>query len=506
MKNNFLKLFLILTVTLFGGCYSYAADLLPVLKQRFFDENGNPLAGGKLYSYEAGTTTPKATYSDQEGLVPNTNPVILNANGEANIYINAEKYKFVLKDMDDVLQYTVDDVTLPSVNALASAFWREVKNITSADSPYTVTQDDNGKLIVANTTSGAVTVNLPEMSSIEAPFNVGVKQEQGSNAVTINRSGSDVIDGAATSKSTTAAGVGFQFAADKSTSPDKWSSFELGTAVDNSVSTAKIQDEAVTAAKLATAVRNLLMPVGMIAPFAGTSCPTSWISADGSPVSRTTYSDLYAFVGTKYGSGDGSTTFNLPDFRYKTIRGYGPNTSVAGTGTAGSNQATFTAHGFTHTGIKVRLSSGTLSGLSTATDYFVIVVNANTLSFATTRANAIAGTAAAISGANSAVIVQYEDPDIASRDASAPGGQTGANVGSVQDDAFQGHGHRGGIQGGTGSNASVTSGGATGGYSGSATYNIDVNSLYLSATGMGTPRDSGETRMKNASALYCIKY
>jgi hypothetical protein len=41
--------------------------LSPLLRQRFFDSNGNPLAGGKLYSYAAGTTTPQSTYTDQSG-------------------------------------------------------------------------------------------------------------------------------------------------------------------------------------------------------------------------------------------------------------------------------------------------------------------------------------------------------------------------------------------------------------------------------------------------------
>lgn len=87
------------------------ADLLPVIRQRFFDANGNPLAGGKLFSYIAGTSTPKVTYLDFAG-TPNTNPVILDANGEANVRITTGYYKFVLKDANDVVLDTVDQVSL----------------------------------------------------------------------------------------------------------------------------------------------------------------------------------------------------------------------------------------------------------------------------------------------------------------------------------------------------------------------------------------------------------
>jgi microcystin-dependent protein len=60
---------------------------------------------------------------------------------------------------------------------------------------------------------------------------------------------------------------------------------------------------------------------GMIMPYAGTSAPSGWLLLYGQAVSRTTYSDLFAVLGTTYGSGDGSTTFNVPDLRGRTIAG-----------------------------------------------------------------------------------------------------------------------------------------------------------------------------------------
>lgn len=80
-------------------------------KFRAFDANGDPLSGGKLYAYAAGTTTPLQTYTTRAGDTPNTNPVVLNANGEADVWTaTGVLYKFVLKDATDVTQWTVDNV------------------------------------------------------------------------------------------------------------------------------------------------------------------------------------------------------------------------------------------------------------------------------------------------------------------------------------------------------------------------------------------------------------
>lgn len=56
-------------------------------------------------------------------------------------------------------------------------------------------------------------------------------------------------------------------------------------------------------------------PVGSVMPYAGSSAPTGYLLADGAEISRTTYSDLFAVIGTTYGVGDGSTTFALPNLK-----------------------------------------------------------------------------------------------------------------------------------------------------------------------------------------------
>ena len=93
------------------------ASLTPTPKQQFFDANGNPLVAGKVYTYAGGTTTPIATYTDQAGGTANTNPIILDSRGMANIWLQPTiAYKFLITDENDVTQYTTDNILVPVDN------------------------------------------------------------------------------------------------------------------------------------------------------------------------------------------------------------------------------------------------------------------------------------------------------------------------------------------------------------------------------------------------------
>ena len=76
-------------------------------------------------------------------------------------------------------------------------------------------------------------------------------------------------------------------------------------------------------------------PLGSILPFGGASAPTGWMLCQGQAISRITYADLFAVIGTSFGAGDGSTTFNIPDLRGEFIRGAGTN-SHSGQGSGGN--------------------------------------------------------------------------------------------------------------------------------------------------------------------------
>lgn len=85
-------------------------ELFQTPRFRAFDANGVPLNGGLLYTYAAGTTTPQATYTDQGGLTPNSNPVVLDPYGYADVWTNNNNYKAVLKDSSGNTLWTVDNI------------------------------------------------------------------------------------------------------------------------------------------------------------------------------------------------------------------------------------------------------------------------------------------------------------------------------------------------------------------------------------------------------------
>lgn len=87
---------------------------------QFFDDNGDPLSGGKIFTYAAGTTTPKATYTDYTGGTAHANPIILDAAGRppSEVWLTyGDAYKFILKDSLDTLVGTFDHIDgIPPIN------------------------------------------------------------------------------------------------------------------------------------------------------------------------------------------------------------------------------------------------------------------------------------------------------------------------------------------------------------------------------------------------------
>lgn len=76
-----------------------------------FGLDGKPLAGGKVYTYSAGTTTGKATYTTMAGTVANPNPVILDQNGKAKIFLGDGSYRLQIKDSNDALIDDIDQIS-----------------------------------------------------------------------------------------------------------------------------------------------------------------------------------------------------------------------------------------------------------------------------------------------------------------------------------------------------------------------------------------------------------
>jgi hypothetical protein len=92
--------------------------------QQFFDDNGVPLAGGLIYTYQAGSSTPLVTYTTNGGTIANANPIVLDASGRTPQQIwllTGYSYKFVLQNADAVLIQTLDNIYPILQNAPASA-------------------------------------------------------------------------------------------------------------------------------------------------------------------------------------------------------------------------------------------------------------------------------------------------------------------------------------------------------------------------------------------------
>ncbi len=119
-----------------------AATLSPSPKQFFWNiTTGAPLAGGFVYTVTAGGSAPGsniATYQDSNALIPNSNPIQLNASGYATIYLQPGKtYKYIVTDANGVLQYTQDGIeAVPSSNLGQDVTWTAGDTFTIGQAAY----------------------------------------------------------------------------------------------------------------------------------------------------------------------------------------------------------------------------------------------------------------------------------------------------------------------------------------------------------------------------------
>lgn len=128
--------------------------LMPVCRQQFLDPDGDPYAGGTLYFYIAGTSTPKAVYSTSAGSVSLGTSITLDAGGYAPaIYLAPGGYKVSLYDADAVLVWTqdvVEDVAITFLDELGLEWSTGGSDVTSG---YTILSSD--RLVTVDSTGGA---------------------------------------------------------------------------------------------------------------------------------------------------------------------------------------------------------------------------------------------------------------------------------------------------------------------------------------------------------------
>jgi len=151
-------------------------SLSPTPKLQFFDANGAPLAGGLLYTYEAGSTTPLASYTDFTGVSANTNPIVLDSRGEANVWLDSASYKLALYTSAGMLIWTVDNIRIVGVAVTALDFVGDGTQVAFFAADNVAAIYINGVYQNRNTytvTSGTVTFSQapPYASIIEVVYN-----------------------------------------------------------------------------------------------------------------------------------------------------------------------------------------------------------------------------------------------------------------------------------------------------------------------------------------------
>lgn len=149
---------------------------------QFFDNNGNILSGGKLYTYAAGTTTPQASYTSSSGATPNTNPIILNAAGRTANAVwltQGVSYKFVLQTSANVTIGTYDDVAGVNDFSVEGIEWADIAGTPDTLSGYGITDaytktasDAKFAPIASPTFTGTVLIpdNAPSNTNYEAGY------------------------------------------------------------------------------------------------------------------------------------------------------------------------------------------------------------------------------------------------------------------------------------------------------------------------------------------------
>lgn len=180
-----------------------------------------------------------------------------------------------------------------------------------------------------------------------------------------------------------------------------------------------------------------LWTIGEIKWVAFSTVPTGWLECDGSAVSRSTYANLFTAISTTFGVGDGSTTFNLPDAKGRAFIGKGATaftTTFLHTDVdTGADTIAVPSNTSLYTGTKIRLTTtGTLpTGLSLATDYYVIRISATSIKLATSRQNAL-GSSTVVGASSTPVPINIT------------GQGSGTNTITVQDLTTRTLGERGG--------------------------------------------------------------
>lgn len=182
------------------------AVLTPTPKQQIFGSDGTPLVGGKIFTYAAGTSTPIATYTDYTAGTANTNPIILDSLGQANIWLLTNtNYKFIVKTATDVLLYTVDNILTP-IDITTFATPPPIGNTTPNTGAFTSLTASGA---VTFTGTGAVKLNAGTTAERPTPSNGMIRYNTSTAAMEgyIDSAWTSLVSGTAVTSVATGTGL-----------------------------------------------------------------------------------------------------------------------------------------------------------------------------------------------------------------------------------------------------------------------------------------------------------
>lgn len=329
-------------------------------KAYFWDpRTGLPLAFGKVYFYEAGTSDHKPTYSDPGGTVANQQPVTLNGAGYADIYL-AGKYKVVVTAADGYVVWTADEVSdithtyeewvYPTPAQYVSSMQFRVAGsmtdvflvgrnmkISDAVTIYAVVSSSyfsEGYTYVTVETAQPLTVNLSYVSISGATTATKLATPRLVNGVPFDGTTNINVPWLLTEEARVS-----NIEAALNTKAPLTSPALAGTPTAPTAPIGTNTNQLATTAFVTNTV-----PTGFCTHWPKSTPPPGWLVRDGSTISRTAYAALFAVLGTAYGAGDGVTTFGLPDDRELVVAGYKAGSTEFGVfgGTYGEKKHTLT--------------------------------------------------------------------------------------------------------------------------------------------------------------------
>lgn len=373
--------------------------LSPVINSSQIDGNGNPLAGGTIDTYIAGTTTPTATYTNNAGSVPQANPIPLNTLGlpPQPVWIDSLlSYKFIIRDVNGLIQRTIDNVVgisgaapLPADQWIiyqGSATYISAASFSLAGDQTSIFQV--GRRVRTVNTGGVVystiltsvfgAVTTVTLSNDSGSLDTGLSQvsygilsaQDDSIPAIVAKSGylnftgvEELTTGGSSPNYTVSSALPLtsyqpkqrlriQFHASGSVNP--LTNYTLNV---NALGAKNLVSYGTGGAFIPAIVAGVpydleydgtqfvvLNPidgssrVGEYIFWPMNSTPSHALLCNGAAVSRTTYARLFKILGTFYGAGDGATTFNLPNVAsgYALTNSNGAN---AGSTTVGQNLA-----------------------------------------------------------------------------------------------------------------------------------------------------------------------